>query len=761
MSYDADEDADDLQHPCGVLGYYLRARGCCRILNTKYTSRWWKTSQAKAQRNDMLAKACSVVLWGWQKGKPVPIEALAALSARVETPAATQQAKEVFALYQAKQQLQAALDKWDRLQGRGGSELRERIGNLHKRVRELLDQHRDDGSSKLSMHSSSKWRIARAKLTSKAGMLLPMCFITFRNSEAAKKALASTQLADELEKLGVHIGPAPRPTDVKWIHLHQNMTGRKAARLALYDLLTLLICVPLIVLAILAATAFAQMCLFWVPMNAYVFTPNSSAGLLAEKWIGGFHWVWGIFMFASVYGVLHQLIALPLGDGGLWPENYVPRLKDWYHSRTLGQFRFVKVVASIEMVATLTATVIIFPWPWNTAREDWQPISKRLCDMTCLCWWSNPYIYPQNEEDGSWYDFGAGLGVNPTVNSFIGDAVLTSLALPLLGGWIQQQLAKRQPTQHLMDQAVRTRDQHYLPVRIVHLVKVWTFHLLLMPLVPFIAVPTLAYYLLSVLVDRIRMLRLLEPPPPTAGLCMRFVVQIMMPAVLPLHIAIGTIGYVALYRVKGPDGTNSSSDLLPIAEALSDPRIIAYLAFGLTLLAAVLYNMFVRQRAIALRRKLMTPWQVFLAAFKSDEGFAISSTVEPLRYMEGSLDHMKNDEVRSLYTPPFLHKSAGDRTDSDSFNNTFACSNRALIKRVLADSARASIDSARASIGEEEAGPASDEGLREGSDCMSPQTLRRSPMHEIRVVTPGPAPVRAYCASSDEAMDDGESVVCV
>ena len=60
------------------------------------------------------------------------------------------------------------------------------------------------------------------------------------------------------------------------------------------------------------------------------------------QWIGGTHWLWGIVMFTLTYEMLHQLVALPLGDGGIWPENFAPALKDWYHSRTMGQFRFVK-----------------------------------------------------------------------------------------------------------------------------------------------------------------------------------------------------------------------------------------------------------------------------------------------------------------------------------------------------------------------------------------------------------------------------------
>ena len=40
------------------------------------------------------------------------------------------------------------------------------------------------------------------------------------------------------------------------------------------------------------------------------------------------------------------------------------------------------------------------------------------------------------------------------VNSFIGDAFLMSFAMRYVGGWVQLQFAKMQPTQHLMDEAV-------------------------------------------------------------------------------------------------------------------------------------------------------------------------------------------------------------------------------------------------------------------------------------------------------------------
>ena len=115
------------------------------------------------------------------------------------------------------------------------------------------------------------------------------------------------------------------------------------------------------------------MCLFWVPFNGaltqwlprekvivhdHIFMMLASNAAVINschndssthmivmtraQWIGGSHWLWGIVMFTLTYEMLHQLTALPLGDGGIWPENFAPALKDWYHSRTMGQFRFVK-----------------------------------------------------------------------------------------------------------------------------------------------------------------------------------------------------------------------------------------------------------------------------------------------------------------------------------------------------------------------------------------------------------------------------------
>ena len=45
----------------------------------------------------------------------------------------------------------------------------------------------------------------------------------------------------------------------------------------------------------------------------------------------------------------------------------------------------------------------------------------------------------------------------------------------------------------------------------------WTFTLVLWPVVPLVAAPALAYYAVSFLIDRPNMLTILEPLPPSSG----------------------------------------------------------------------------------------------------------------------------------------------------------------------------------------------------------------------------------------------------
>ena len=80
------------------------------------------------------------------------------------------------------------------------------------------------------------------------------------------------------------------------------------------------------------------------------------------------------------------------------------------------------------------------------------------------------------------------------------------------------------------------------------------------------------------------------------------------------------------------------------------------MCFGVCLCAATFAEIYVLQRRIALRRGAMTPWQVFAAAFKADEGFAVSSNAEPA---VGAGEHgvglggLSTAQARLLYAPPF------------------------------------------------------------------------------------------------------------
>ena len=251
-------------------------------------------------------------------------------------------------------------------------------------------------------------------------------------------------------------------------------------------------------------------------------------------------------------------------------------------------------------------------------------------------------------------------------NAFIGDAFINSFAARHLALYAQRRwFAKKEPTQHLMDEAVRSRAPHYLPWRMVHLVKVWTFALVLWPVVPLVGVPALVYYLVAFLVDRPNMLRLIEPLPPSSGLCMRFVLGVLMPAVIPVHLAVGVVSYTSKLRTE--EGTSLGS-------ALADAKVLFYILGGAALIAGMLVEIFRNQRAIAIRRGLMTPWEVFCAAFKSDVGFTISSAAEPLHDdVECSLAELSDVQLRTLYQPPLIARES-DAALRDTFADVMGSS---------------------------------------------------------------------------------------
>ena len=292
--------------------------------------------------------------------------------------------------------------------------------------------------------------------------------------------------------------------------------------------------------------------------------------------------------------------------------------------------------------------------PWNRT----VPSAGRLCDATCLCWWLNPHL----DSIGSWYDFGSGFPVNAIVNGFVGDAVLNSFAVRHLGGILTRRfLAQREPTQHLMDEAVRARDPYYLSWRIVHLVKVWFFAIVLWPLVPLVGVPALAYYLVSYPIDRANMLALLEPQPPSSGLCMRFVLVCLLPAAIPVHLGVAFTGYVA--KLRHP----TSGRHVTLVEALEDPRLVFFVVFSLLAVSALLFDMLVIQAQRARRRGLLTPWEVVKAMVDDDTGFHISSRAEPFPRTDATLDDVPDETVHALYRPPFLSKGSAVRGDTAEF----------------------------------------------------------------------------------------------
>ena len=101
--------------------------------------------------------------------------------------------------------------------------------------------------------------------------------------------------------------------------------------------------------------------------------------------------------------------------------------------------------------------------------------------------------------------------------------------------------------------------------------------------------------------------------------------------------------------------------------------MLFYIIGGAVVVGAMLFEINVLQRRIALKRGLMTPWQVFTASFRDDKGFAVSSAAEPHGCHASTLDELSADQIKELYQPPFLSKEAGaaDRTASDELGATW------------------------------------------------------------------------------------------
>ena len=468
---------------------------------------------------------------------------------------------------------------------------------------------------------------------------IPLAFVSFQSSRAAQAAFGC---ADELKrKFGVNIGAAPRPTDVVWEHLHVDPT--KAHWRVAYIVLVSLIMAPLIALTIIIATAFAQMCLIWVPANMLI-----SGWAPLEKLIGGLHWCWGVAMFMLAYAVLNQLVSLTLAQSEAgWCPTYLRPLsiKDWYHSMSSGQMHFITIVSLVECLALLVGVGLL---------HDQLSISRYLCDTTCLCWWLNPHYRAL----GNWYDFGAGLAFNTLVNSFIGDTLFSSFAAKIIGRTLDRYFAKDEPTQYLMDEKCRSKDAAYLPWRIVHLVKAWSFAIILMPVVPFAVMPLLVYHILSFVIDRYNMLCALEPLPPSSGLCMRFVLTFLPPLIVPLHYIIGFIGFrhavICGDRDESGNYRGCVRDERPEGDGM--PELITYTVIGGVLVVYLFVEIFVFQKRQAVKLGLMTPYQVLMAGFMNDRGFGYASAAEPYRFVDVTLADVDLDRehMEEMYTAEVL-----------------------------------------------------------------------------------------------------------
>ena len=237
--------------------------------------------------------------------------------------------------------------------------------------------------------------------------------------------------------------------------------------------------------------------------------------------------------------------------------------------------------------------------------------------------------------EGSWYDFGAGFAFNTLVNAFIGDALFSSFVGPFIGRIVARFAARSEPTQSLMDEKCRSRDPAYLPHRIVHLIKAWFYAVGLSALVPFATMPLVVYHVVSYCTDRYNILCALEPLPPSSGLCMRHAVTILLPFAVPMHFVMGIIGYTS---------TATHGSVNPTVKYLQPEYnwhvLWTYVVIAFIINIYLFTEIFYLQRREAIRRGLMTPFEVLKAAFLHDNAFRYAAASEPYRFVDVRLDDL-------------------------------------------------------------------------------------------------------------------------
>ena len=467
---------------------------CCCAKEWELVSSWLLSEEAILRQADVLARSCTILLAGWPYGEPIPAEAIEVVRMR-GMPVAISQAFEV-------------------------SEYFDMLAKVNRAETQCMRAQNSSTAVKLS----SQWKVRTlrsnlAVLRKRPKRWLPYAFVTFDTPAQASCTRADKQIQDALKAFGISIGVPPLPSDINWQHLGSKPSKKDAVLRHLSFGIMVMFVAPLIVAALIIATGLAQMALPWAPFNC-AFT----SWCPLAKVYGGLYWMSGIIMFTLVYQLLGWLVYLQVsGYGELRTrptrKSIFYSLRDTNATESGSQLQFVKAVGWVEMLSVLILMSLLL----------YHPIGTTLCDATCVCWWINPKYSAE-----TWYDFGTGLTFNSLVNCFVGDALLMNFIVPLLRDAATRKLAVRaNPTQELLDEAVRTRDPRYVAWRIVHLIKANSFALCLMPAVPFAILPYLVYLILSILIDRFNLLSRIEPVTSSNGIVMRYAITFMVVTCVP------------------------------------------------------------------------------------------------------------------------------------------------------------------------------------------------------------------------------------
>jgi len=183
----------------------------------------------------------------------------------------------------------------------------------------------------------------------------------------------------------------------------------------------------------------------------------------------------------------------------------------------------------------------------------------------------------------------------------------------------------------------------YLPFRAHGTVKNLFLAIVFGGVMPIVA-PFLTLLLaLNLPVDRLNLLGRFEPAPQVDALSLRYSLEWILPLAVFLHVAGGSFVYTHL-EMRAQD--------LPFLEVVVRPMPLVYLCFSAAVTIFLIGDLS-RQRRLAIRHGLVTPWQLLAAPVYVYDGFVLAGAgAAEQSWAQGQNLVTNKDAAAHYYNPP-------------------------------------------------------------------------------------------------------------